>query len=142
MQTTLSDTMEGSCLCGKVTVRTNINKDVEVCHCGICRRWGGGPLLAFHCGPHVQISGEENLTRFASSPWAERAFCSHCGTHIFYHFIQADLYTVPAGLFQAESGLELKEQIFIDKKPAWYQFANVTTELTEQQVFEKFAPPK
>ncbi len=29
---------------------------------------------------------------------------------------------------------------FIDKKPAYYDFANSTNTLTEAQVFEKYAP--
>ncbi len=134
------ETMEGKCLCGAVTIIAQVATDVEVCHCGMCRRWGGGPLIAIHCGTDVQIFGVENITQYASSAWAERGFCKTCGTHLFYRLKPKNEYIVPAGLFQDQSGLELKEQIFIDKKPAYYDFANSTNTLTEAQVFEKYAP--
>ncbi len=134
------ETMEGKCLCGAVTIIAKVATDVEVCHCGMCRRWGGGPLIAIHCGTDVQIFGVENITQYASSAWAERGFCKTCGTHLFYLLKPGSEYIVPAGLFQDQSGLELKEQIFIDKKPAYYDFANSTNTLTEAQVFEKYAP--
>ena len=33
---------KGQCLCGavKVTVK-NMKNNVDVCHCGMCRKWGG-----------------------------------------------------------------------------------------------------
>jgi hypothetical protein len=35
---------------------------------------------------------------------------------------------------------EFTEQIFIDRKPAYYDFANQTVTLTEAEVLAKFAP--
>ena len=77
---------------------------------------------------------------YQSSEWAERAFCGECGTHIFYRSVHTNEYFVPAGLFQDGVEFEFKEQIFIDKKPAYYEFANQTLNLTEAEVFAKFAP--
>jgi hypothetical protein len=36
--------------------------------------------------------------------------------------------------------IEFKEQIFIDRKPSYYEFANRTLNLTEAEVFAKFMP--
>ena len=52
-----SEKMQGSCLCGAVSLKTNSKTEVEACHCGMCRRWGGGPFLAIHCGSDVSFSG-------------------------------------------------------------------------------------
>jgi hypothetical protein len=49
-------------------------------------------------------------------------------------------YFVPAGLFQDRTEFEFKEQIFIDRKPSYYEFANQTVNLTESEVFAKFMP--
>ncbi len=133
-------TMEGKCLCGAVSIQAKQIKDVEACHCGMCRRWGGGPFIAIHCGSDVKISGGDSITEFDSSAWASRAFCKNCGTHLFYRFKPANELIVPAGLFQDQDGFEFKEQIFIDKKPSYYDFANKTQNLTEAQVFQKYAP--
>ncbi|GAA3530874.1 GFA family protein [Zobellella aerophila] len=130
--------MKGTCLCESVTIEANDAKEFEACHCGICRRWGGGPLLAVHCGADVVITGSESIKSYASSEWADRGFCVNCGTHLYYHLKHSNEYIVPLGLFQSESGFRFKQQIFIDKKPDCYDFANQTEHLTEQQVFEKF----
>jgi hypothetical protein len=49
-------------------------------------------------------------------------------------------YFVPTGLFQDGVAFEFKEQIFIDRKPSYYEFANRTLNLTEAEVFAKFMP--
>jgi hypothetical protein len=131
--------MNGHCLCGAIHIETPDRHHIDACHCGMCRRWGGGPALGLACGPEVQIKGAEKLKIYQSSDWAERAFCSECGTHVFYRLSQSGEYFVPAGLFQDDIGFEFTEQIFIDRKPAYYDFANQTVNLTEAEVFAKFA---
>ncbi len=97
-------------------------------------------MLAVHCGPDVEFTGAGNIAVYPSSQWAERAFCKTCGTHLYYKLLATGEYFVPAGAF--ESGdFELASQIYIDKKPSYYSFANQTPMLTEQQVIEQFAPP-
>lgn len=130
--------MQGSCLCGAVTLAAPDRSEVGVCHCGMCRKWGGGPLFAIQCGTAVSITGEDQVGTFASSPWAERGFCRTCGTHLFYRLTEGGSYAVPAGLFQGEVGFELESQIFIDKKPAYYALSNQTPTLTEREVMEQF----
>ncbi|MCU0569383.1 MAG: GFA family protein [Oculatellaceae cyanobacterium Prado106] len=134
--------MKGNCLCGAITVTAPDRKNIDACHCGMCRRWGGGPALGIPCGSEVQIDGLEHLKVFQSSDWAERAFCSQCGTHIFYRLVPSQDYFLPAGLFQDDLGFEFTEQIFVDRKPPYYDFANPTANLTEAEVFAKFASPE
>jgi hypothetical protein len=132
--------MNGHCLCGAVHFEAAVAKEISACHCGFCRRWGGGPLLAVHCGPDVQFHGADHMSVYASSEWAERAFCKQCGTHLYYKLLATGDYFVPAGAFDT-TALELTSQIYIDKKPPYYAFANQTPMLTEQQVIAQFAPP-
>ncbi len=92
-----------------------------------------------HCGPDVQFHDEEHITVYDSSAWAQRAFCSKCGTHLYYKLLATGEYFVPAGVFDAND-FELTSQIYIDNKPDYYAFANQTAMLTGQQVIEQFAP--
>jgi hypothetical protein len=131
--------MKGNCLCGAVSLAAAEHAVVNACHCGMCRRWGGGPFLSVHCGSEITLGGTENITVFKSSDWAERAFCAKCGTHLYYKLIATSEYAVPAGLFQDAPQLRFEEQIFIDHKPSYYEFANQTSRLTEAQVFAKYA---
>ncbi|KDM89751.1 GFA family protein [Photobacterium galatheae] len=139
-ETTPSQHLQGHCLCGKVGLAsTSGTLHAEACHCGMCRKWGGGPFLAVAAGTEVTLTGEENITRFASSEWAERGFCKQCGTHLFYFLKPTGQYMVPAGLLDQENKLEMDQQIFIDKKPTYYSFSNDTEDLTEAEVFAKFS---
>ncbi len=131
-----------TCLCGAVTLTVPAPREMDACHCGMCRRWGGGPLLAVHCGSDVQVAGAEHVTVYKSSDWAERAFCKQCGTHLYYRLVGSNDHMLPAGLLPEGTELPFTTQIFIDKKPANYAFANKTTNLTEAEVFAKYAPPQ
>lgn len=132
----------GRCLCGAVRIEVaHAATSVGACHCNICRKWGGGPLLAVECGTAVELTGEENITLFASSDWAERGFCRHCGTHLFYRLKQGPHYHVPVGLLDEAPDFRLEQQVFIDEKPAYYRFGNRTREMTGAEVFALYAPP-
>jgi len=132
--------MKGHCLCGAISFTTPDATDIGVCHCGFCRRWGGGPLLAVHCGQEFEVQGEENVGIYQSSEWAERAFCKQCGTHLYYKLHSTGEHFVPAGVFETND-FRLTSQIYIDNKPEYYSFANDTPTLTEKQVLEAFGFP-
>ncbi len=130
--------MQGHCLCGAVTVTAPDHTSLDACHCSMCRRWGGGPALMIACGSELTIEGKESLTTYRSSAWAERGFCSTCGSHIVYRLIPSGEHFVPAGLFQPDIGFQFKAQVFIDRKPSYYSFADSTHDLTEAEVFAQF----
>jgi len=129
--------MKGSCLCGAVTITAPDLNEIAACHCGMCRRWGGGPFMTLHAGPDVTVSGP--VKAYRSSDWAERAFCPECGTHLYYHLLPVNDYILSAGLFPESSSFLFKRQIFVDQKPGNYEFANDTEQLTEAQVFAQFS---
>lgn len=132
---------KGRCLCGAVKFSAkSMSSNVGACHCGMCRRWGGGPLMAVNCGTEVVFEGDENITVYNSSDWAERGFCSKCGSHLFYRLKQINEHQIPVGLFNDQEHFKFDLQVFIDRKPCFYSFANKTNEMTEAEVIEKFAP--
>ena len=132
---------KGQCLCGAVKFTVNnISNKVDACHCGMCRRWGGGPLMVIGCGSDVEYEGEENITVYDSSEWAERGFCKKCGSHLFYRLKEVKDHQIPAGLFEDQESFNFNLQVFIDRKPSFYSFANKTIEMTEAEVIEKYAP--
>ena len=130
---------KGQCLCGAVKFTAkNMSNDVDACHCGMCRRWGGGPLMAVSCGTEVEFEGREYITVYDSSDWAERGFCRKCGSHLFYRLKGANEHQIPAGLFESQESFNFDLQVFIDRKPAFYSFANKTDEMTEADIIEKY----
>ena len=130
---------KGNCLCGAVSIGVKVmSQNIGACHCRMCRTWGGGPLLAVDCGTDVSFGGEENISVYNSSDWAERGFCSRCGTHLFYRLKESNQHMMPVGLFGDSYTFHFDHQIFIDEKPSFYCFANDTKKMTGAEVFEKF----
>ena len=129
-----------SCLCGNIKITAyNINPKFSVCHCDTCRKWGGGPFFAVQCGTDVTIEDNQKLKVFDSSPWAERGFCSDCGTHLFYKFKKTGQYNMPLGIFPKFEHLEMNIQYFSDQKPAYYCFKNETKEMTAAEIMVYFS---
>jgi len=129
----------GSCLCGAVTVVTGGGeKSLGACHCRKCRKWSGGPFMELECGSDVEFLGKENIGVFASSEWAERAFCRNCGSHLYMKLKSSNEYGVPMGLFEDCEGVEFDRQVFYDKKPPYYSFSNPTRNITSESIYELF----
>ena len=83
----MADTLTGHCLCGAVTIRVAGDHDPRVgaCHCRMCQRWSGGLFLCFDA-PAASVTVEGPVARYRSSPFAERAFCATCGSHLGHVF--------------------------------------------------------
>ena len=128
--------IRGQCLCGKVDITAqNPSNSVGACHCRMCRRWGGGPFMEIDCGVDVQFGGSDYISVFDSSDWAERGFCSNCGTHLFYRLKGSGQHMVPVGLFEESENLAFDMQVFIDEKPEYYSFSEKTKKLTGAEIF-------
>jgi len=137
----MSDVTErrGHCLCGAIHITAkSTGHNVGACHCNMCRRWCSAPFMEIDCGTDVQIEGEENLTVFASSPWAERGFCNKCGTNLFYRIKETQQHMVSVGLFDDVENLSFDNQVFVDEKPPFYRFANETNDMTGAEIFAKY----
>ncbi len=130
--------VSGNCLCGNTGLTTTgLSKKVGACHCNTCRKWGGGPLMAVDCGTQVSLKGEQHIGVFNSSEWAERGFCTQCGTHLFFRMKANNQYFVPVGLFSEEVSFIFDHQVFIEQRPNYYCFANKTYDMTGEELFSQ-----
>jgi len=128
-------TLKGHCLCGAVTfAATPSRPHVEACQCAMCRRWGGIALVDVPVGKNVAFSGEEHIARYRSSAWAERGFCTTCGSNLFYHFLPNGNYGLCAGLFDDLGEVTMNEEIFVDEQPDYYTFAGERPRKTGAEV--------
>jgi len=137
----------GSCICGAVRL-TVINpiEETGACHCSMCRKWSGGVYLGVRIpAGGLKIDGEEAMTVYTSSPWAERAFCGTCGSNLFYRVtaegpMQGEIH-MGLGILDDANGVPLTGEIYIDHKPDGYNFAEETHQMTGAEIEAMFAPP-
>ena len=138
----MTQSLNGKCLCGAVTFSAVPKKmKMGVCHCSMCRRWSGGTFMAVECGESVQFNDGAPLGRYRGSAWGERIFCQECGSTILWQMQNGQHQNVSAQAFDDPSVFAFTSQIFIDRKPANYEFANETKMLTEAEVMAMYAPP-
>jgi hypothetical protein len=132
--------LPGGCLCGAVRfAATPVKMEMHACHCGSCRRWSGGPLQAVMCGDAVTLENDAALGVYPSSDWGERCFCKVCGTVLFWRLKDGSHVAVSAQAFDDPAAFAFSEEIFVDRQPDNYAFANKTHRLTGDEVFARFA---
>lgn len=113
--------LTGHCLCGAVTITVDGAHDPRpgACHCRMCQRWSGGLFLCFEAGASaVTVAGP--VARHRSSPFAERAFCTTCGSHLWMRDLDAAdaPYELMPGLFDAARDWPLHSEIYTDRAMA------------------------
>ena len=129
----------GRCLCGNVTfVATEVDRHIHACHCAICRSWSGAPALSAEVGG-VTFSGTQYIKRYSSSEWAERGFCTQCGSNLFYHLKGTDRYIMCCGAFDDAEQFTLTGEIYIDEKPQGYNFAGDHPRMTGAEFMASIA---
>ncbi|AWD69156.1 MULTISPECIES: GFA family protein [Acinetobacter] len=131
--------MKARCLCGATQFEVQLrNHEVAACHCSMCRRQTSGPLMAIDI-EEIHFVDQQYLSVFNSSEWAERGFCSVCGTFIFWRtkdhsFANINVFT----LEELPDDLDFNLEIYVDHQPAFYLFNNQTQKMTEAEVIEMF----
>lgn len=131
--------MKARCLCGATQFEVQLrNHEVAACHCSMCRRQTSGPLMAIDI-EDIHFVDQQYLSVFNSSEWAERGFCSVCGTFIFWRtkdhsFANINVFT----LEELPDDLDFNLEIYVDHQPAFYLFNNQTQKMTEPEVIEMF----
>ena len=137
-------TRSGRCLCGAVafTCEPMPQEDgvhVDACHCGMCRRQIGGPLMGVTLAKAPTVEDESQLVVYNSSEWSQRLFCKTCGSNLCYRLRKNDFHTVHAGALDDISDAKLALEIFVDDKPDYYDFAQETKKMTGAEVLAAFA---
>ena len=96
------EAMTGGCQCGRVRYSAAIeDDDAYLCHCRMCQRATGGISIAFKNVKKATVTWEREPDRYASSPIAERGFCSVCGTPLTFEFPDSENMDLTVGSFDA-----------------------------------------
>lgn len=120
----MAPVLEGKCLCGAVTLRVAGAHDPQpgACHCRMCQRWSGAVFLAFDVqSDALTVTGPVAI--YASSSFAERAFCSVCGSHLWLRDTGPGETTheLMPGLFDAARDWPLRSEVYADQAMASVQ---------------------
>jgi hypothetical protein len=113
--------LAGGCQCGAVRYRITAEPTgVNVCHCRMCQKAGGGPFMVFggvQLDELVWTRGEPKV--FVSSSIAERGFCSDCGTPLTYRMFDRDRISITLGSLDDPSAVPPTIQYGVESRLAW-----------------------
>ena len=112
----------GRCLCGAVRyVVHGPLRDVSYCHCSQCRRTSGHYVAASACeSGDLQLIEHRGLRWYRSSAAAERGFCRHCGSSLFWRPAHGAHISIMAGTLDVPTGLAACEHIHVDSASDYY----------------------
>jgi len=94
--------------------------------------------MGLHIDGEISIDNEAKIKWYKSSDWGMRGFCPECGTHLFWAMQDRSMLVPMVGTLDDTSDVVFNSEIFIDHKPAFYEFANDTTKQTAAEVMEAF----
>ena len=138
-------TKTGGCQCGAVRFELNeAPAEYAACHCSICRKIGGGVTLSAMVPPGgATWATSDTLKTYDSSDWAERGFCSACGSSLFWRLkvpgpMQGLMY-LSVGALDDMGDMPFTSEVFIDHKPNTYEFSGDRQSLTQAEVMAMVA---
>ncbi len=114
---------EGGCLCGAIRYRSTASPVRGViCHCSMCRKHSGAPILAFVHFPSATFSWlKEEPARYRSSQFAERGFCPRCGSTVTMHEeILADRAQIAVGSLDEPERVRPDDHVWTKDQIVWF----------------------
>lgn len=114
----------GSCLCGAVRYEVHGElRPVMFCYCEQCRRTTGNFVSSTAClNEDFELIEERGLKWYASSDFANRAFCSECGSSLFWRPNGGRYTSIWTGTLDSTEGLTASSHIYIEGKPHFLKF--------------------
>ena len=105
---------EGGCLCGAIRYLSSVEElDTGYCHCKLCRRSTGAPVLAWASFPVEAFRyTSHDPAIYHSSTRGQREFCSKCGTQIAYRD-SVDAATVDVNIGSLDKAYQIRPSCHI-----------------------------
>lgn len=136
----MAERLTGSCLCGACTFAAEPAAEAAgVCHCNMCRKFSGGMFIVADCSGSVEFDEAAPISRFQSSEWGERVFCSRCGSSLAWMSRDGKMAFVSVQAFADPGRFQVQHELFIDCKPGSYALAGKTTTMTEAEFMAQYA---
>jgi hypothetical protein len=125
MSATNAAGLAGGCQCGAVRYRLIAEPTgVNICHCRMCQKASGGPIMAFGGVRLDQLIWTRGAPKiFASSSIAERGFCAECGTPLTYRMLERDRISVTLGSLDEPVEVAPTVQFGSESKLPWLEAA-------------------
>jgi hypothetical protein len=114
---------EGGCLCGKVRFRVAaVAIDTGYCHCRMCQRNTGAPVVAWTTFPVASFSWTAGSpATYESSPKVQRQFCAECGSYMVFRKEDSTEVSVNTASLDDPASFPPRMHIFTESRIPWFR---------------------
>ncbi|WP_457310530.1 GFA family protein [Sphingomonas sp. UYAg733] len=121
----MNERLAGGCQCGRIRYTVQVGDvGAYLCHCRMCQRATGGVSIAFKTVKKADLAWSHEPERHASSPFAERGFCSACGTPLSFDYPDSGNIDLTVGSFDTPGrfrpthhfGVESRHEAWLDTR--------------------------
>lgn len=118
--------LTGGCLCGAIRYEARgAPLHRTVCHCSICRRAAGAPMVAwFTVKPADFAFTAGRPISYRSSAKARRSFCPVCGTQLTFKMDALDEIDVTACSLDRPEALPPHDHTYVASQLGWVHLAD------------------
>jgi hypothetical protein len=117
--------LNGGCHCGAIRYRARAVFDAGYCHCLICRRTSGVPVLAW---ANIPAEAFELLSgapvAYAASDRGARHFCGTCGSGLYWAGVGEPYVSLSLGTLDDPEAVRPQVHICAADKLRWFDIAD------------------
>jgi hypothetical protein len=123
---TITHAAEGGCLCGAVRYRVDAGDgDSGYCHCRMCQRSAGAPVLAWLTVPLARFKFTKGTPKiYHSSAHAQREFCPNCGTQLLFRDDKGEKVDVNSATLDDPTLAPPRYHIWRTSRISWFETAD------------------
>ena len=134
-------TRSAACMCGAVQMTADVEATFGTCYCKMCQRWSAGTFRGVHAHNIRYRHGEDLVTVHRSSDWANRGFCSRCGSNLFYH-ADGQPVSLAVGILDTIEDMTPAYEFFCDLKPAPFEQMDGARKMTSAEIETIYGVPE
>lgn len=125
----------GGCLCGRLRYRARDPIDAGYCHCRMCQRSSGAPVLAWGAFPTAGFAYEEGEpSTYESSARGHREFCPGCGAQIAFRDPgEPDRLDLNLATLDDPTSLEPQYHTWVKSRIPWFHIGDDLPRYEEEE---------
>lgn len=114
---------EGGCLCGQLRFRVAARAiDTGYCHCRMCQRNSGAPVVAWTTFPKDSFSWTAGSpSTYVSSPTVRREFCGKCGSYLIFRREDSPEISINTASLDDPASFRPAMHIFAESRIPWFR---------------------
>jgi hypothetical protein len=118
--------LTGGCQCGNVRYALSAQpQGAHLCHCRMCQKAVGNVFAALAPVPLAALTWTKGEpAHFQSSSIAERGFCAHCGTPLYFRYLDQERICMTIGSLDQPNAVPPVIHYGIESRVSWLHLAD------------------